>query len=340
MLFVIIWLLKKDVKPMPTKNIFQTRINYTGEIKSFLIEVCLAYNLGNYKLHKIITVGYEDLNIILTTSLGRYLIKALASFRDKDNRLRYAEIIQEVNNAGIAHPKLYKSNQGILHTVLLDHEAVHLFVMEFIDGISFYELGTKPSKEEIKFLSRQAARISKINLKPKYVYDEWAITNFANEYNKVKKYISNQDIELIEPLAQEFSKLDINSLPHCFVHGDIIDTNVIKDHKNNLWILDFSVSNLYPRIQELAVISCSLLFDPAQKDRFIDNYLFALNEYQSEISLTQIEINTLPLFVKVAHAMHIIGATKTRIASKDSAENQYWMNFSRDGLSFVSKIWR
>jgi len=324
---------------MSFENIFQARINYTGEISPFLTEVCSVYNLGNYKSHEVIAVGYEDLNMILTTSSGRYLIKALANFRDKDNRTRYAEIIEDVINAGIAHPKIYKSNQGFLHTLHINNEIIHLFVMEFIDGASFYELGVKPTKNEIKFLSRQAAKISKINLKPKFVYDEWAIINFADEYEKVKNHISSQDIELIEPLAKEFSKIDINSLPHCFIHGDIIDTNVMKDHNNNLWILDFSVANLYPRIQEIAVISCSLLFDPAQKDRFIDNYLYAINEYQSEVSLTQLEINTLPLFVKIAHAMHIIGAAKTRIANKDSIENQYWMNFSRDGLSFVSKIW-
>jgi len=51
---------------------------------------------------------------------------------------------------------------------------------------------------------------------------------------------------LVQPLVKEFENLGIEELPHCFVHGDIITTNVMRDSTDQLWIIDFSVSNYYP----------------------------------------------------------------------------------------------
>lgn len=323
---------------MQNEKVFQKRIGYTGELKLLLFEVCKDFGLGDYKSHRVITIGYEDLNIYVRTSTGSYLVKVLSEIRDKNEKLRYSEIIQEVVKAGIKHPKLYKSNQGYLHSLTLEKSTVYLFVMQFINGKSFYDLGIKPSKLEIANLSRQAAEINKINFKPTYVYDDWAIVNFVKEYEKIKIHLSKLDVDLIDPLISEFNILNLNSLPHCFVHGDMIDTNILKDNQGDLWIIDFSVSNYYPRIQELAVFSCNL-FDQRLPFEFEDNYHIALSEYQKVITLTQLEIQSLPTFIKIAHAMHIIGSTRSKQKGEDTKENHHWLELGRQGLSYILDIW-
>lgn len=324
---------------MSEERVFQQRINFQGDLRFLLSRVCEDFGLGDYKLHRVITVGYEDLNILVCSNTDSYLVKILAGFRDENDRLRYSEIIQEVAKSEVAHPKLYQSNQGYLYSITLEKSTTHLFVMQFISGKSFYDLGTRPSKQEIAFLSRQAALINQFVIKPQYMYDSWAIVNFVKEYEEVKFHLEKQDVDLIEPLSLQFREIDLNSLPHCFVHGDIIETNVLKDEQDNLWIIDFAVSNFNPRIQELAILGCNLLFDEKNQGEFLDNYYLALDEYGKVIMLTEPEINLLPVFIQVAHAMHIIGATKSKLKGEDSKENQYWFRTGRQGLSFTTKIW-
>jgi Ser/Thr protein kinase RdoA (MazF antagonist) len=127
--------------------------------------------------------------------------------------------------------------------------------------------------------------------------------------------------------------MKIETLPHCFVHGDIIKTNLIKDSKGKLLIIDFAVSNYYPRIQELAVLACNVLFD--DKDKLVSekNLEIVLDEYQKTIKLTPEELKKLPDYIKLAHGMHVLSASYEKAFKNNcSRENDYWLEQGRAGL--------
>ncbi len=284
---------------------FQKRINYQGDLEPFLQKVCKDFDMGEYKSYKTVPIGYEDFNLFLLTNRDKYFVKIFGSFRDKNECIRYVEIMENALKAGVSHPSLYKSNQGYLYEISNEDLVDRLCVMQFIDGRIFYELQTMPTFKEMQFIIKQAALINKISIKPTFVYDQWAITNFLEEYKKKGQFLNKKDKQLIEPLVEVFNLLLIESLPHCFVHGDITKTNTMKSVKGNIYILDFAVANYYPRIQELAVILCDLFFNPRDLKRFPKNYDLALNEYQKLISLTADELKKLPNYIKLAHTMHI-----------------------------------
>jgi Ser/Thr protein kinase RdoA (MazF antagonist) len=242
--------------------------------------------------------------------------------------------------AGISHPKLYKSSQGFLYEISNNGKIDRLCVMEFIEGKIFYELQTTPNIEEMRFIIKQAALINKIDIKPTLVYDHWAITSLLDEYKEKNEYLNIEDKSLIKPLVEIYKSLSIEKLPHCFVHGDITKTNVMKGDKGDIFILDFAVANYYPRIQELAVILCDLFFDPKNPTDFPKNYDFAITEYQKYIELTKEELATLPIYVKLAHTMHILLANFEKVAmSNTSDENEYFLEMGRTGLSYLNKVW-
>jgi Ser/Thr protein kinase RdoA (MazF antagonist) len=140
----------------------------------------------------------------------------------------------------------------------------------------------------------------------------------------------------MKPLLQEFKDLKIQKLPRCFVHGDIISPNVIRDKKRKIWIIDFSVSNYYPRIQELAVLACNMFFCENDKEKSEENLKLALKEYQKNIKLTAKELKSLPVYIKFAHAMHILSANYQKIVKKNnSAENEYFLRQGRLGLAQI-----
>lgn len=318
---------------------FQKRINYQGDLKPFLQKACDDFNIGKYQSHEIVPIGYEDFNLFVTTNKGTFFVKVFGAFRDKKECQRYADIIKKSLDAGVSHPKLYKSNQGFLYQIALEGMD-RLVVMEYIDGKLFYELRIIPKEEEIKFIIKQAALINGIDIKPSLVYDHWAITNLSKEYDEKKRYLSKTDNELIKPLAKMFNSLSIQELPHCFVHGDITKTNTMKSTDGDIYILDFAVANWYPRIQELAVLLCDLFFDPSRTENFPKIYDLVISEYQKYITLTPEEIKLLPNYVKLAHVMHLLLANYEKEANGNaSVENEYFLNMGRKGLEFTNEIW-
>lgn len=323
------------------QNNFQRRINYQGDLKPLLQQICQDFDIGEYKSYEVVPIGYEDFNLFVSTDKSKYFVKVFGSFRDKSECSRYIEIMESVLKAGVSHPKLYKSTKGYLYEMVNDGLIDRLCVMQFVDGKIFYELQTIPSVEEMRFVIKQAALINKISIKPPLVYDQWAITNFLKEYEEKHQHLHSDDKNLIEPLVEVYKSLSIENLPYCFVHGDITKTNTMKSVTGDIYILDFAVANYYPRIQELAVLLCDLFFDPENPDDFIKNYNSALTEYQKYISLTDDEINKLPSYVRLAHAMHILLANYEKVANKnDSAENEYFLKTGKIGLKYTNKLWR
>lgn len=314
-------------------NKFFQRIDYDGKLEDVSLALCNDFDIGELVSNKLVMAGYEDFNFILETTKNKYFIKVFANFRSDEDCIRYIDILLKVIQEGVSFPKLLKFNESYFHTKSINNTKLRLCVMEYIDGESYYFLGEKPSIDEIKFLAYQAALINSIDIKPEFIYDSWAATSFLNEFKNKGKYLSQQDLKVVEPLVKKFKDIDIEKLPHCFVHGDIIATNVMKDKNGKIRIIDFAVSNYYPRIQELAVLACNILFDEEDKLKSESNLRVALDEYQKVIKLTQRELEVLPTYIKLAHAMHILLSSYEKMVEKnDSKENEYWLNQGRIGL--------
>ncbi len=317
---------------------FQKRIGWEGDVSPLLQEVCATYDIGTYQSHQSIPIGYEDFNLILTTDRGAYMVKAFAEWRDKKNCDRYIKIMTAVIDAGVSHPKLYNSSSGHLYETVKDGTPIRLCVMEYIDGESWYDSNTRPTLDDVPFFANQATRIHSIDLQPEPFYNEWSIVHFLAEYEKKRLHLTEEDAQLLAPLVKKFASLDITSLPHCFAHGDIIKTNVLQAEDGSRYIIDFSISGTYPRIQEHAVLLCNVLFDEDSPDTFMSFYDRFLSEYQKGIVLTNEELEALPLFVKTAHAMHLLNANYEKVRNGNSAiENQYWLDLGRKGLQYFKR---
>ncbi|MFA6197545.1 MAG: phosphotransferase [Patescibacteria group bacterium] len=315
------------------ENGFKRRIDYTGSLKNLSTTIVRDFALGKYLNHKIVTIGYEDFNYYLRTSKGRYFVKIFSTQRTPDDAKRIVGIMSQVYRAGIAIPELYESSQGYLHVVKENGITLRICVMSFVEGKDFFTTGKRLTNKDIGEIVYQTAMINKLSIRPKRIYDTWAISNFLHEFNKKKKYLDKADQPLFKSLVGDIKKLNTQSLPHCFTHGDIIKTNVLKDIHGRIWIVDFSVANTYPRIQELAVLACDVLFDRTSKLKSERMLAHGLAEYQKYTPLIVREKNSLPLFIKLAHAMHVLCATfEKKTKHNTSKENEYFLNIGKIGL--------
>ena len=315
------------------EKMFQQRIGYNGDIENISHTICKDFKLGSFLENKVIAMGYEDFNMMLKTSKGKYLVKILADFRNMKDCKRYTNVLTKAIENGVSTPKLLKSSQGYLHVIKIGKIRLRLYVMDFIEGRNFYNPELELSEKEIRFVSHQAALINTIKIRPSHFYDSWAIKNILKVFKERQKALEYEDLKMIKPVLKEFKEINIENLPKCFVHGDILKTNLLKDNNGKIQIIDFSVSNYYPRVVEMAVLACNVLFNKNSKKESERNLKIALEEYQKTVHLTEQELKALPVCIKASHAMHIICPLYERKISKNTTkENDYWLDQGRSGL--------
>lgn len=291
-----------------------------------LRNVCSDYNLGEYRGYREIEEGYEDINLALETSSGDFLVKIFRGNRDDRECRDYVEVMDQAVQEGVKHPEVLEHGDSLLYR----KNGERLCVMEYIHGSTLE--GGEIDRDDIKFFARQAALINSLDLEPHESEDSWAIPNFPRKLEKTRPYLDEKELELLEPLLEDFRQTDTGSLPHRFVHSDIRETNVMRDMNGELWILDFSVAGKYPRVQELAVIASTLLISDTS-DETADNIDLLVETYREEEPLTEQELDALPLLIDVGCAMNYISAKYEKEANGVSnEENEHWLEKGRTGL--------
>jgi Ser/Thr protein kinase RdoA (MazF antagonist) len=314
---------------MPEQQKPTDRLNYAGDLEPVIDRVCAAYDVGTPVSSSVIEVGYEDCNVIIETDQAKFVAKMLAKTRTPEDITRYATTMEKVVQAGVNHPELLTTDAG--ETTYSD-SGVTLVLMRFVEGKSFLGLDHSPSDDERKAVLQQAAKVNGIDHEPPYLFDGWAIPNIHAMFEKVEQYIAPEDLPLVEQAIAGYDTIPTDDLPHCFVHGDFTKANVIKGEDGKIYILDFSVANRYPRIQELAVIVANLLHDNGA-ETLAQKCEQVADEYSEFNPLTDQERKYLPAFALAGVAMEFMGAHQEKyINGNDTEETEYWLSLGREGL--------
>ena len=80
-------------------------------------------------------------------------------------------------------------------------------------------------------------------------------------------------------------------------------------------------------------MACDILFNRDNQKESEQNLKDALGEYQKTIKLTPRELESLPIYIKLAHAMHVLCATyEKEINNNNTAENEYFLDIGKSGL--------
>lgn len=320
-------------------NDFLKRINLTFPLKEISVEVCKRYKLGEVINNRIIYVGYEDFNFVLTTSKGKFVVKVFSNFRNDEECQVLVDKAYIPYKNGFQTPKIYDINGKTLCKFELHNKKFRLCVAEYINGKDFYRLGQDPTLEDLQIIAKQVAKLNKLDLKPPFVYDKWAIVNFDNEYKQNLKLVEPEYQKIIKQIHDKFMKIDLEKLPKGFVHGDIITTNILKDKNGKLYIIDFSVGNYLPRIVDLAVCICDLCLDRDSKENTRIRTDTFINAYEEISKLAPYEKECLNIFIASHQAMTIIETTREKfIEHNNSAENDYFMQDGKSGVEFANKF--
>ena len=309
------------------------RLNYSGELGLVINRLAGAFEIGNQTNFSVIGVGYEDCNVVIETPSGKYVAKIFSKDRNQEAITRYSTIMEKAVEAGVNHPPLIKTASG--EVIYSDTEAngISMVLMKSVDGQTFLELDRAPDEAEQKAVIEQAVKVNDIDYRPPYLFDSWAIPNIKTMFERTKQFIQPEDIKLIEKAMAQFSEIPVENLPHCFVHGDFTKANVMKGKDGKVYILDFSVANWYPRIQELAVIAANLLHEENGSKSLRDRTERVLEIYDKLSPLTPEEKRYLYAYALAGVAMEFIGGHQEKFIKRNATdETEYWLNLGRSGL--------
>ncbi|KKU81112.1 MAG: hypothetical protein UY08_C0002G0025 [Candidatus Gottesmanbacteria bacterium GW2011_GWA1_47_8] len=67
-------------------NPFISRTDIAGSLEDLLVRVADTYKLGSVRSHKILPDGYQELNILLDTSGGRFVVKIFSKDRARQGQ--------------------------------------------------------------------------------------------------------------------------------------------------------------------------------------------------------------------------------------------------------------
>lgn len=315
-------------------NRFFERIDKIDNIDELSSKVCLEYKLGKLVSTKIIEIGYEDFNAIIETETKRYLMKVFRNSRDDEE---VKECINRTNMAGINNvstPKVYHNSQNELFTVIkIKDSRFRVAVIEYIEGQNFFDLGKKPNDKELQEIVDIGARLSRINYKPSFIYDTWAITSFVTEFEKKEKYLSKENLKLIKPIYEKFKKFNYEMLPKSYVHGDMLSTNLMKDSKGKIWLIDFSVSNYTARINEIIVICDDVALITGNKKESERRIKKAFELWCDKVNAIPFEKVSFQILFDVANAINVMNASYEKYTGNSSEETEMHLNAGLFGLT-------
>lgn len=319
---------------MKKNDRYYNRIDTIEDINILSKLVCEEYELGVFKDTYVIEIGYEDFNAVITTSIGKFLMKVFRNSRtDK-------EVEECINRSYIAFennvktPKIYKNSKNELISIIeYLNSRFRLCVIEYIDGNNFFELNKKPTLEELRKIVDIASNLNKIDYRPNFIYDTWAITSFCNEFEKKKEYLEEKYLNIIEPIYNKFKEFDYDRLPKAFVHGDMMSTNLMLDTNDDIWVIDFSVSNYTARLNEIVVICDDIAVVPGEKEESERRIMIAFDEWCKKVNATQFEKGSFKMLFDVANAINILNPLYEIATGNDSEETKMHLNAGIFALS-------
>lgn len=307
------------------EKIFE-RIGKEINLENLSKEICRVYKLGDYKEYKLILVGIDDLSYFLDTTNGKYIVKIINHEKTNEEINEFIQKNSVITRNNVRAPKLISYDENYLFTYDMDGLHINLVVMEYIDGSDLYSINKQITKQDIEKLIDILIPLHKIEDKiENKEYDEYCFMKIKEDYQKTKNVLPRYIREQVGKIIKDFEKIELEKLPKCFIHGDLISSNIMKDKNKNLWLIDFYQSGIGLRILDIVKVLNSVIDNYKYENDTEELEQYFLKEYNKKMPLTTYELEVLPILRKIDVCVGMMMETFDAIEGRDNDENQYWL---------------
>lgn len=301
------------------------RIGKKVKLKEIAKQLCMIHNIGEYVKHKIIKVGIDDLSFYLWTTTGKYIVKNFNYEKTLSDINRYLKIYHILMKNKIKVPQLLSVNDRSVFSFEVDGLYMNSCVLECIEGKDLYSLNQLITKEEIDQLVELVISLHSIKDIVKIEeYDLYSFIRLKEVIEKTKEVISKEFKKEINLFMEEYIKVDFKKLPKTFIHGDLINTNIMKDKNKEIWLIDFTETGTGIRILDIVKIINEVIFNYNYIEESIELGEYFLKKYQEKEKLTDYELNVLDI-VRLADAYVVTMLAKRDILEQNLEEHEFFI---------------
>jgi len=304
----------------------------------FINDVAVKFiSIGEVESYSPINEGYEDANIILNTTNGKYVLKIFFAERNLKNINSYIRILRECKNIGVQTTEILIDFNNGLGLFESGEVKTYYIITKFFEGKNFQYIN--PTIEDIKKVTQYLSKLNTLNFEVDKEYDAWGLKAFPDEYKKKKDKLTPEQNLLIKDIYSDYTKLDMSNFSKSVIHGDMQRKHVIKNDSDEYCILDFGCMAYDYKVIELATyLAWFCLQEDTWKDKDII-YKEVLDIYNSTHNLTTEEISSLPLLIKASYSAYYM-TTSVMINEGDTSEETLdWHNRSKRMLELI-KDWK
>ncbi len=295
------------------------------------------FQLGEVQAFSVIPAGYQECNIDLRTTSGRFVVKIFSREKTKHRIDDVMWGYSRFHKLGslLPNPKAIKDGSHVLE-IPGGTQPAFLAVFDFFAGKPLTQ--TPVTDADIVVITQAVAIIHK---SPKTIgryYDTLAIMNLEAEYEKKSDALFADEIALIKPVIAKLHKLKISSFRHSIIHGSVEKENVLKNAEGTLCLLDLGCMDYNASVLDIAtfIANFSAYLTEEKRNNLIQRILEA---YQQSIPLTFPELAALPTLIRAQCATYVIGMSYRMRKDHDmSKQTQTWLDRGWDGLRTFANL--
>lgn len=269
---------------------------YTEVDPDHLVELVSRYGIGTVRSCKGIAEGVENSNFLLETTEGRFILTLYEKRVQKDDLPFFVDLLDHLAQRGSPVPAMLRDQNGVAVQEISNRSAC---LIQFLPGISL----THPSVEQCE---AAAAALGALHLA---LQDYSAVRdNDMGQHHWREQADAIGDLDNILPgladiVAKELDYLDAHwptDLPRHVIHADLFPDNVLMLGDAVSGLIDFYFAATDFRAFDLAITHAAWCFSSDGADFHADEAKALMRGYASRISLTDAEIEALPLLARGA----------------------------------------
>jgi len=314
------------------------RIDTALPIDDVVKKAAIAFGLGDILTYSVIPTGYQEYNIDLTASSGKFIIKIFS--HDKP-RSRITDVIwgyTRLASLGVPLPtlKTIHDNGYIMEIPAVRQAASFLCVFEYFTGKPMTQIAATDA--DLATLTRALITIHKTKKTIGRYYDTLGIANLEAEYEQKGDALFPDETALIKPVISKLHKIPVASFHQSIIHGSMEKENVLKNTGGSVCILDLGCMDYNASVFDIATYIANFsAYLPESKRINVTNVI--LTEYQKSLPLTPAELAALPALIRAQYAAYIVGMTHHMRKDHDmSKQTQTWLDRGWDGLRAYANV--
>ena len=305
-----------------TRHDLLQRVDLAQPLGRVLRDVAGHFQLGCLRSSRIITEGYDDLNVLLICERGTYVAKLFNKMKNRATVEDHIHVQLALSQRHAPVPQILTAHGEAIYRAPGQLRDTHVCVSEYFAGENFVR--SSPQRDAMLTVSRFLAALHTLPLHIGHTYDSWGTLNLPQEFARKLAHVSNETITLVAPLAEAVADMKFGRARRRVIHGDIQRKHVLQNSSGQYCVLDFGCVDYNYPIVDLGVflaLFCLLDTEPGDAQGVIEN---VLDTYLALAPLPARHVALLGALIRATWASYLLTADYLIHQGDRSLQTRQW----------------